>query len=62
MSGSSARPEAVLRDLDAGVWALACSASGRTAVTGSEDGKVAAWDLRALRPVWQVWTDADATC
>jgi hypothetical protein len=43
---------AELRDLDAGVWALAGSACGRLLVSGSEEGVVAAWDLRTRRQIW----------
>lgn len=41
-----------LRDLESGVWALAGSASGQLLVTGTEEGVVAAWDLRTRQQIW----------
>jgi WD40 repeat protein len=41
-----------LRDLESGVWALSASASGQLLVTGTEEGVVAAWDLRTRQQIW----------
>lgn len=41
-----------LRDLESGVWALGSSASGQLLVTGTEEGVVAAWDLRTRQQIW----------
>jgi len=45
-------PVVELRDLESGVWALSASASGQLLVTGTEEGVVAAWDLRTRQQIW----------
>jgi WD40 repeat protein len=53
-SSSLAQPTAALelRDFDSGVWALSSSQSGQLVVSGSEEGQVAAWDLRTGQQIW----------
>ena len=51
--GTPVMPEAELGDHETGVWALASSADGRTVVTGTDEGAVTAWDIRARRSLWQ---------
>eukprot|EP00775_Hariotina_reticulata_P008774 gene8774-8953_t len=53
-SSSLAQPLAALelRDFDSGVWALSSSGSGQLLVSGSEEGQVAAWDLRTGQQIW----------
>ena len=46
-------PEAELGEHETGVWALAASDDGSTVVTGTDEGAVTAWDLRARRATWQ---------
>ncbi len=46
-------PQAELGEHETGVWALAASTDGRTVVTGTDEGAVAAWDLRSPRALWQ---------
>jgi WD40 repeat protein len=38
--------------LESGVWALSSSASGQLLVTGTDEGTVAAWDLRTQQQIW----------
>ncbi|KAF8059207.1 lvsF [Scenedesmus sp. PABB004] len=47
-----------LRDVDSGVWALSASASGQLLVTGSDEGTVAAWDLRTRQHIWATQVSA----
>ena len=49
-------PEAELGEHETGVWALAASEVGATIVTGTDEGAVNAWDLRARRAIWQART------
>lgn len=53
-----------LNDLDSGVWAVSASVSGQLLVTGTEEGTVAAWDLRTRQQIWatQVSIANIATC
>lgn len=52
-SGAPVMPEAELGEHETGVWALAASDVGSTVVTGTDEGAVTAWDLRARRATWQ---------
>ena len=52
-SGAPVMPEAELGEHETGVWALAASDDGSTVVTGTDEGAVTAWDLRARRATWQ---------
>jgi len=52
-------PLVELRDLESGVWALAASASGQLLVTGTEEGVVAAWDLRTRQQIWATQVSSD---
>ncbi len=52
-SGAPVLPQAELGEHETGVWALAASADGRTVLTGTDEGAVAAWDLRSRRALWQ---------
>lgn len=45
-------PATSLADFESGLWALAASPSGQLLVTGSEEGCVAAWDLRTRQQIW----------
>lgn len=45
-------PSIELRDLDSSVWAMAGSTSGQLLVTGTDEGLVAAWDLRTQQQIW----------
>ncbi len=49
-------PSLEIGDHEAGIWALSADAHGRTLVTGTEDGCVAAWDVRGRACIWQVST------
>ena len=52
--GAPVLPSLEIGDHEAGIWALAADGQGRTLVTGTEDGSVAAWDLRSRACIWQV--------
>ena len=49
-------PEAELGEHETGVWALAAHDVGAMIVTGTDEGDVTAWDLRARRAIWQART------
>lgn len=55
-------PEAELGEHETGVWALAASDDGSTVVTGTDEGAVTAWDLRARRATWQARTAWGVSC
>ncbi len=48
-----------LRDFESGIWAAAGSSSGQLVVTGTEEGVVAAWDLRSGRRAWSSKVSGD---
>ena len=52
--GAPVLPSLEIGDHEAGIWALSVDGHGRTLVTGTEDGSVAAWDLRSRACIWQV--------
>ena len=52
--GAPVLPELEIGDHEAGIWALSADPQGRTLVTGTEDGCVAAWDVRGRACIWQV--------
>ena len=52
--GTPVLPSLEIGDHEAGIWALSADGQGRTLVTGTEDGSVAAWDLRSRACIWQV--------
>ena len=52
--GAPVLPSLEIGDHEAGIWALSADGQGRTLVTGTEDGAVAAWDLRSRACIWQV--------
>ena len=52
--GAPVLPSLEIGDHEAGIWALSADAHGRTIVTGTEDGCVAAWDVRGRTCIWQV--------
>ena len=52
--GAPVLPSLEIGDHEAGIWALSADGQGRTLVTGTEDGSVAAWDLRSRACIWQV--------
>ncbi|WIA38602.1 hypothetical protein OEZ86_001912 [Tetradesmus obliquus] len=45
--------------LESGCWALSGSASGQLLVTGTDEGTVAAWDLRTQQQIWATQVSAD---
>ena len=55
-------PEAELGEHETGVWALAGNDAGSTVVTGTDEGAVTAWDLRARRASWQARRACGASC
>ena len=52
--GAPVLPSLEIGDHEAGIWALSADPQGRTLVTGTEDGCVAAWDVRGRACIWQV--------
>lgn len=52
--GAPVLPSLEIGDHEAGIWALSADLQGRTLVTGTEDGSVAAWDVRGRTCIWQV--------
>ena len=54
MGGAPVLPSLEIGDHETGIWALSADGHGRTLVTGTEDGSVAAWDLRSRACIWQV--------
>lgn len=52
-------PSLEIGDHEAGIWALSADAHGRTLVTGTEDGCVAAWDVRGRACIWQVCSQSN---
>ena len=52
--GAPVLPSLEIGDHEAGIWALSADPQGRTLVTGTEDGCVAAWDVRGRSCIWQV--------
>ena len=52
--GAPVLPSLEIGDHEAGIWALSVDRQGSTLVTGTEDGSVAAWDLRSRSCIWQV--------
>lgn len=61
-SGAPIMPEAELGEHETGVWALAANDVGSTVVTGTDEGAVTAWDLRARRAIWQARRAWGARC
>ena len=52
--GAPVLPSLEIGDHEAGIWALSADPQGGTLVTGTEDGCVAAWDVRGRACIWQV--------
>ena len=61
-SGVPVMPEAELGEHETGVWALAASDVGSTVVTGTDEGAVTAWDMRARRANWQARSAWGVSC
>ena len=57
--GAPVLPSLEIGDHEAGIWALSADAHGRTLVTGTEDGCVAAWDVRGRACIWQVCSQSN---
>ncbi|CAK0760340.1 hypothetical protein CVIRNUC_002763 [Coccomyxa viridis] len=57
--GTPVLPSLEIGDHEAGIWALSADGQGRTLVTGTEDGSVAAWDLRSRACIWQAAVSQD---
>ncbi|KAK9828528.1 hypothetical protein WJX72_000603 [[Myrmecia] bisecta] len=58
-SGEPALPADEFAEHSAGVWALCSSADGALLVSGTEEGAVSVWDMRARNLCWQAAVSKD---